>query len=140
MAACADGEARRHGVLHPEDPDQEGRKNASHDSGQNDRRHRDGRNAPMAFRDSYSDRCGHRFGNKRIRHRLVQAEQTAEEEHASHGGERPRHTARQDWQPVLLQKLHPRINRYRQTACGRRKKHVNDAPSLIIALIRDFKQ
>ena len=24
MAACADGEARRHGVLHPEDPDQEG--------------------------------------------------------------------------------------------------------------------
>lgn len=62
MAACADGEARRHGVLHPEDPDQEGRKNASHDSGQNDRRHRDGRNAPMAFRDSYSDGCGHRFG------------------------------------------------------------------------------
>ena len=140
MAARADGKARRHGVLHLEEPDQEGRENASHDPGQDDRRHRDGGNAPMAFRDAHRDGGSHGFGKQRIRHRLVQPEQAAEKEHASHGGERTRRAARQDRQPVLLQKLHPRINRYRQAAGGGGEKHVDDAPALIVALIRDLKQ
>ena len=139
MAAGADAQPRRHRVFHPEQLHQKRRRQVAQNAGDDDRRHRDGDDAAMAFRHSRGNGRRDGLGQQGHRHGFIQPKQAAHHQDAADGSQRTGQAPRQYRQPILFQQVDLGIDRDRHTGRGRPQEKIDKAAALIIILIGNME-
>ena len=140
MGAGADGQPGGHGVLHPEQLDEQRGRDAAEDACDQHRHHGDGADAAVGLGYADGNGGGDGFGQEGRGHGRVQPKQAAEQKDAAHGGRRAHHAPNQNGQPVLLQNTDFPVDGHRQAGGGGGEKHVDDLPALMIGLIGNAEQ
>ena len=139
MAAGSDGQAGCHGIVHPEQADQERRQNASENSRENHRDHSHRHNTAVGLADLHGNGGGDGFRDQGGCHGLIQAEKLTEQPDASHGCQGTYRTAHHNGNTVFLQDLYLCIDRHCQAGRGRGQEHIDDGSALVVALIGNIK-
>ena len=135
MAAGTDGQARRHRVGNPEQPDHRGSQDGAQNPGDNHRHHGNGGQSSGGFHNPHGNGCGHRLGNQGDGELLIQSQQSAQGIHAEHGGCRTRHCPHQNGQPILLQHRQFGVNPHRKTSGSRCQEQADDLSAGVVVLI-----